>query len=225
MLACVLFAIGLLWPARPRHGEPATASRLRGSPGRSTAAMWAFVTVALAGLAVLTFGYSFSYDSRLLHKDWRRGTHVMEGSYTIPDPYPPDVRAAYAGMNKKVPRNARVLAAVDDPGLLSFSGFTFATLDFPGAASPPPHLPLFSGADAVVRYLRRQGYEYVLADSPTAFGFYNRAQWQASVKSFNWTSHQYGRYFLKWSSIVDSLEHDQRFHTLTVDRLTLIDLR
>ena len=225
MLACVLFAVGLLWPVRPGQREPSAASRPRGSPGRrQTAATWAFVAVALAGLAVLTFGYSFSYDAQLLHKDWRRGTRVLEGS-TTSDPYPPAVRAAYAGMNKKVPRNARVLAAVDDPGLLSFSRFQFATLDFPGAASPPPHLPLFAGADAVVRYLRRQGYDYVLADSPTAFGFYNRAQWQASVKSLNWNSHQYGRYFLQWSSIVDSLEHDQRYHTLTVDRLTLIDLR
>jgi hypothetical protein len=128
-------------------------------------------------------------------------------------------------MNKRVPRNARVLAAVDDPGLLDFSRFTFATLDFPGAASPPPHLPLFAGANAVVRYLQAQGYSYILADSATAFGFYNRAQWEASFKHVNWTTHQYGRYFLRWSSIVDNLEHDQRFHTLTVDRLTLIDLR
>jgi hypothetical protein len=227
-LACALFAVGILWPVRPRRNasDPVVDADAPSYSGRLVGpAKWAFLIVALGGVGVLTFGHSFSYDAKLLHKDWRRGTRVIDDSYSIPDPYGTALRGTYSRMNKVIPRHAQVLAAVDDPGLLDFSRFQFSTLDFPGAASPLPHLPLFAGEPAVLRYLRNQGFGYVVADSPTGFGFYNRAQWGVSLKSANWTTHQYARYFLQWSSIVSALEHDPRLHTVSVQRLTLIDLR
>ena len=227
-LACALFAVSLLWPERPPQIAGPEGNDHQLSMWYGPSPQWLRPTLAVllvVGLGTLTFGYDLSYKAHELRKDIHSGIRVLDGAQPIIDPYGAKVRDAYHQMNRLVPSKAKVLAAVDDPGLLDFSKFDFATVDFPGAASPPPHLPLFKGTQAVLRYLRSLGYSFLVADSPTAFGFYNRAQWKVSLKSDNWTTHQYARYFLQWLTVVDGLEQDRSLHKVVAQRLTLIDLR
>ena len=237
-LACALFAGGLLWPVQR---ATATAARTSGDavpdaavrPGGSSVGqrrlrrrvLGALATVVVGALLWdVTFGDTFSYKARLISREAARGARVIAGTAQVISPYPPADHRAYAALNALIPKGAKVLAAVNQPGLLDMSKFTVATLDQPGAASPPPHMPLFFGPNPLVKYLRRLGYQYVAVDSPTTFGIYNQAQWEASKKDPVWTKHEYGRYYLQWLQDVSALESGA-YPTQHARWLRLIDIR
>ena len=123
-----------------------------------------------------------------------------------------------------IPHGARVLAAVNQPGLLDFSRYTFATLDIPGFVSPPPHIPILGGLDPTVSYLRALGYGYILTESSAVPGLYFQPQWESDLHYQGVFYRAYAPYFLDWDQIVVRLE-DSGTHTVrTVGPLSLIEL-
>jgi hypothetical protein len=75
---------------------------------------------------------------------------------------PPDT--FYAALQRSVPEHATLLVLLDQPYRLDFKRNRVFLLDQPGNVSPPPHLPIGQGPQALARYLLDQGIRYV-ADS------------------------------------------------------------
>jgi len=130
-------------------------------------------------------------------------------------------RARYTAVNAAVPARSHLLAAVDDPALLDFSRFSFATLDVVGAASPAPHVPLFLGERAVVSYLQRVGYNGIVASITDEPGLYSYAQWEKNTTSGIYDYRVMARYFLAWDRVLSGLSHDRSLHAYRVKTLDL----
>jgi hypothetical protein len=69
--------------------------------------------------------------------------------------------AVYAALQRSVPEHAKLLVALDQPFRLDFKRNRILSWDEPGAVSPPPHLPLGQGPNALAGYLLGQGVRYV----------------------------------------------------------------
>ena len=69
-----------------------------------------------------------------------------------------------------MPKGAMVLSAVETPELLDMGKFSVSTLDFPGANSPAPGIPLGGSPAELMKYLRGLGYSYIVAQSPLSPG-------------------------------------------------------
>lgn len=69
--------------------------------------------------------------------------------------------AVYAALQRAVPEHATLLVMLDQPFRLDFERNRILTWDQPGAASPPPHIPIGQGPAALSRYLLGQGVRYV----------------------------------------------------------------
>ncbi|HWD25039.1 MAG TPA: hypothetical protein VG368_06215 [Acidimicrobiales bacterium] len=119
------------------------------------------------------------------------------------------LRATYAQMNANIPAGSKVLAAVDDPALLDFSRFDFSTLDEVGTASPPPGIPIMKGKAAVVAYLKRLGYDGIVASDTSSDGYYYSPQWQTDLSSDVEAYRAMGVLFVGWARVLSSLEVDR----------------
>jgi hypothetical protein len=236
-LACGLLLLDALWSQRGAD-ERGADERGADAPGRGGARSGAWsprldaalfrrvlprlgaVAVAL-GSAVLVFDVAPAQAWSNASADTRLAMHVLGGQRGFTDRFRA-VRAQYGALNAAIPAGARVLAAVDEPSLLSFSRFSFATLDLAGSASPPPHMPFFAGAAADIRYLRALGFDYIAADSPTQRGLYNLASWQVDLYLPNFNYRAWAPYFIDWSNTVTALERDPAFAVRHFGTLTLI---
>jgi hypothetical protein len=77
--------------------------------------------------------------------------------------------ALYADLQHTVPEHTTLLVMLDQPFRLDYRRNRILLWDQPGAASPPPHLPIGQGPDALNRYLLGQGIRYVAyCDGPAA---------------------------------------------------------
>lgn len=103
--------------------------------------------VVLAAVPLLVFAYN---DMTILWSNAERPSFVG----AIQKPYH-DLQAA-------LPPGASVIVAVDTPYLFDFRRQAITLLDMPGSASPPPGLPLFRGPEALLDFLRGQGFDYVI---------------------------------------------------------------
>ena len=84
------------------------------------------------------------------------------------DPGGADSDAVYGALQGSVPEGATLLVVLDQPFRLDFTRNRILTWDAPGLASPPPHLPVGRGPDALARYLFAQGVRYVAyCDGPS----------------------------------------------------------
>lgn len=132
-------------------------------------------------------------------------------------------RPDYAQASALIPRGCKVLAAVDYPSLLLEAGLDVHTLDIAGSTSPLPHLPYFTGSAQKLRWLRANGYDYVIAEDPAAStALYNRTHWQANRRSGD----QFGGWapdFLDWFDFVHDLSNSA--HSLPAAGLPLIVLK
>ena len=228
-LACGLFVLDVLWSLP----LAAAVTGLRGRAAADARAAWTTLVPRLAPVigalaaavvvAVITFDVSPSQAWSSARTDARLGTHVLAGTRGFTDRLAAQ-RAQYVSLNAAIPAGAHVFSAVDEPSLMSFSRYTFATLDLAGSASPPPHMPFFQGADADVRYLRAQGFDYIAADSPTAKGLYQLAPWQYDLYSHNFNYRAWAPYFIDWSKTVTTLEHDPAYAVGHFGSLSLIDI-
>jgi len=219
VFACGLFAIDTLWPTGPP--SPVGAGRRRS------------VTVALAGLVgmiVVTFGnvpgaltHSQSFETNAGFSLEASGARIMIGATGFADRYRP-YRREFARVNSVIPSGARVLAAVERPALLDLSRFEVATLDIPGAVSPPPHMPYFRGPAAKIAYLRHLGFDYIVTERPDApGGLYN--DWAAFLRSTSYFRRAYATYFPDWQATVNWLERDGGHRVTYAGSLALIQIR
>jgi hypothetical protein len=69
--------------------------------------------------------------------------------------------APYVALQRAVPQHATLLVLLDEPFRLDFKRNRIFSWDHPGGVSPPPHLPIGQGPDALARYLLDQGIRYV----------------------------------------------------------------
>ena len=95
----------------------------------------------------------------------------------------------FSAINDSIPKNASVLSAIETPSLLDMSKFTVSTIDWPGANSPAPGIPLSAGGPAVMGYLDRLGYGYVVVESPaSSFNVYSSGdiKWGLSTNVYNY---------------------------------------
>src|SRR5215831_1160107 len=72
-------------------------------------------------------------------------------------------RRAYQALATALPADGGLLARVDLPYLVPFRRDIYIA-DWPGAASPPPGMPLNADAEALASYLRGSGIRYLLWD-------------------------------------------------------------
>ena len=238
-LACGLFALDTLWPVAQQHhssnGRLSVAQRDRGRPrsrrsGRRLTIPLAIQAIATLAVVCLTFGdlpvevVVPIHNSMLTASGMQRvrlGALVAAGSEGFQDRYAL-VRAEFARVNQLIPRGSKVLASVEEPALLDFGKFRFATLDIAGAASPPPHMPYFAGAAAKVAYLRHLGYDYILYQLPQLGDLYG--DWRDFVVSSSYYRRAYASYFADWQSTVQTLEADTDYRSLYVGTLALIKI-
>jgi hypothetical protein len=73
--------------------------------------------------------------------------------------------APYAALQRAVPQHATLLVLLDQPSRLDFKRNRIFLWDQPGNVSPPPHLPIGQGPQALARYLLDQGVRYVAYSS------------------------------------------------------------
>ena len=73
--------------------------------------------------------------------------------------------APYAALQRTVPQHVTLLVLLDQPSRLDFKRNRILLWDQPGNVSPPPHLPINRGPEALAEYLRDQGIRYVAYSS------------------------------------------------------------
>jgi hypothetical protein len=228
-LACGLLVIDVLWPLwRPHLSASSLSARAhrvatsqsRSSPARLVTSVPVRVALMLC-VAAVAFGPSVRAYAHGVDSSLHQASNVLSGTIPLPDRYTPYERD-YDGVNSLVPYGAKVLAAVDRPALLDYSTYTFATLDFPGAVSPAPHMPFFQGADAKVAYLRHLGYTYIASESPSQPGLYYFRYLVDELRSPQYFFREQAPYNIDWQSTVTSLENSGKYTVRTVGELSLI---
>ena len=228
-LAAALAALEALWPLReppgaatpgpvpvaPARGWARVGAVLGSAPGRGVLCA-AVVAVALNVTPLA--GYSTAVRSYAAD-----GARVLAGTIPLRDRYVA-WEPQYDTLNRLVPPGAKVLAAVDLPSLLDPTRYDVATVDFPGATSPPPHLPFFRGTAPVVAYLRHLGYRYVVAESPSVPGLYYYRFLLRNLASPATFSRAMAAYGIDWQGIVTNLETSGRYPVRRAGSLALITI-
>jgi uncharacterized protein YozE (UPF0346 family) len=121
----------------------------------------------------------------------------------------PGHSAEYEEVQEYLPDNAKFLSMAMKPFLWDFTKQEIHTLDCIGQASPPPGMPIFGGPDAISRYLRALGYEYIVYTPPESEEdnvLYNRRYW---LRVFDRQQPLWGSwapYFLYFFDYLQSME-------------------
>ena len=111
-----------------------------------------------------------------------------------------------------IPRGAKVLSAVETPELLDMSKFSVSTLDFPGANSPAPGIPLGGTPTELMKYLKKLGYSYIVAQSPNSpqsIYFQDLAHQLSTSDWFNYRST--GSAIIKWNVLLEATLKDGHY--------------
>jgi hypothetical protein len=134
------------------------------APGRSVTALALVVAAVVLQLGQTHFGASYAHTTaNTLGQSYVADMDAVEGALRDPWPTSHLVRedAAYLALQRTVPEHATLLVILDQPFRLDFRRNRIFSWDQPGAVSPPPHLPIGQGSDALARYLLGQGVRYV----------------------------------------------------------------
>jgi hypothetical protein len=116
---------------------------------------------------------------------------------------------AYEEVQESLPGDAKVLSMAVKPFLWDFTKQDIHTLDVIGQASPPPGLPVFGGPDAISRYLRGLGYEYIVYTPPESEEdnvLYNRKFWLSVFDQQRRLGRRWAPYFLYFFDYLKSME-------------------
>ena len=93
-----------------------------------------------------------------------------------------NIREDYSATQDALPTGAKVASASDHPYLFDYGRNNFVNLDVLGSVSPPPGMPLGGSTDAITHYLRRQGFEFVVATDPSSsVCLYNKKKWEGEI--------------------------------------------
>ena len=106
------------------------------------------------------------------------GRATSRRSWRISTAYVEERSSAYQAAQAAVPAGAKILVATSFPVLFDYARNPILIADVPGGASPPPGMPILEGADAVAKYLKGQGIEYVIFNaSDDIDNMYSRSFW------------------------------------------------
>jgi hypothetical protein len=126
-----------------------------------------------------------------------------------------------------VPRGEKLMVMFERPYLLDFRRNAIVHLDQPGAASPPPHLPLAAGGEPIAAYLLGQGIRYFAFVRPdrSESEIYSRVHWKKALGSRMRVWRITAPLFLQAFDAVDELARTRRHlyddgHWVAVDLAT-----
>lgn len=135
--------------------------------------------LAVLGVVLIAFAAQ-------VHGTREAAIHSVDGALARlhgPDPNHPPLGAGgdeLLRMQSVVPSGERLLVMIERPFLLDYARNRITHIDLPGAASPPPHLPLAAGGEKVADYLLAEGIRYFAFVRPdrAQSDIYSRAHWQ-----------------------------------------------
>jgi len=85
------------------------------------------------------------------------------------------LKTYYEELQSKVPVGEKIFAIVDAPYLLNYQRNPISNIDNIAGASPSPGMPFHKGSEAIKKYLKNLGYNYILVvDFDEAVFLYNR---------------------------------------------------
>ena len=91
-------------------------------------------------------------------------------------------RYEYGVAQASMPKGAKAAVTTDYPFLFDYKRNDVVNLDVLGAVSPAPGLPFGRTAEAMTRYLRDQGVQYVISTVPrTSICLYSPKAWRFNV--------------------------------------------
>jgi hypothetical protein len=129
-----------------------------------------------------------------------------------------------SNVNSAIPKSSKVLAAIEAPGLLDMKKFSVITLDWPGANSLHPGIPLNEGVNAFTKYLLTIGIRYVVIQLNDYSTIYDSKSAHVFVTStFGYKSP--GEAVLHWDSLKSKLLSNRNISTRYFSGYALIDLR
>ena len=168
------------------------------------------------------FSTEFAGTYNNLKTDLSSGFKILTGSVKVADPLSPLI-PTFAEINNAIPRGSFVLSAVQTPSLLDVTKFKVSTLDWPSQNSPAPGLNLNSSVDAVLKYLRSIGVEYLLVqspDDPNSMYNLNAAKRLANTPWFSYRA--MGSSIVKWDNIESAVLADTALKISTFGNYSLI---
>ena len=94
-----------------------------------------------------------------------------------------DAGDSYRRLQAAIPAGAPLIVMLDEPFWLDYKRNPINSIDLPGAASPAPGMPL-DDDEALVRYLKGQGYRYLaFVRSTSSKSLYRRDTWHKHLTS------------------------------------------
>jgi hypothetical protein len=117
---------------------------------------------------------------------------TLQRSVEVVHDFAPAKRQA-ARLQSHAPAGAKLLVMLDEPFLLDLRRNEIASLDLPGAASPPPGLHRIRSPEDAASYFLALGYPWLAAARPSrSTGLYNLRQWTAHARGTQmpWHAHR-----------------------------------
>lgn len=149
-------------------------------------------------------------------------TNSSDISIELANPYR---SASYQQVEQFIPEKAKVLSVTAQPFYWDFKKHNIHTLDCIGQASPPPGLPFFKGADALVDYFDKLGYQYIVytpSQSPNCY--YYEKKWVSNLKHPMFILRAWAPYFLDFFKTINIIE-GRGAVVFQNSKLKVIDLR
>jgi hypothetical protein len=131
-----------------------------------------------------------------------------------------DARAALAA----IPRGARTILAVSEPDAFWTAGADLQSMDEPGSAAPGGAFPFFSGPEAKVRALRRNGYDYLVVSPGVNNLCYEHGRIAGFLRSTILSYRLLAPYVLDFFDDMDHLAQRYPRATRTISGFYVIDL-
>ena len=107
----------------------------------------------------------------MLGRTWDMIAPVVRELATPPRSPLDPADAPYAALQRTVPQHVTLLVLLDQPSRLDFKRNRILLWDQPGNVSPPPHVPINRGPEALAGYLRGQGIRFV------AYSSHSNSRW------------------------------------------------
>lgn len=225
-------------PPFVRYVAPASAAlvvfclleALRGADARSgveETGAWRVlpaVTVAaslLLGVAVFS-GLSVKQRNLYIPGGWRFvrvASHDSTGSHAeskVADA----MRASYRRALAAVPDPSRAVVAVDRPFLVDYDRYDVENMDVPGSVAPGGDFPFFTGPEAKIDKLRREGKDTLVVTSPgsdACLGF-------TLLINAPGSSDAYSKFFRDWSNDISTIRRRAPDAVRQFGTLLVIDL-
>jgi hypothetical protein len=100
--------------------------------------------------------------------------NIKLGLANVPLVAKPQESDRYLKLQQSIPPGEIILTRLNKPFLLDFKRNQIFIVDVPGAASPPPGMPLFQGSEVLSNYLTSQSIRYVAYAYKNGTGFSRR---------------------------------------------------